>query len=212
MGYSLFKDFHPDGGQKEGFGPDRYWSGLFTLRFFTRMPCFLLSGTVYRKAVLRNFFFDEYLKNANDIDFFLRLSVKTKFLCVPSTSVIRRKTPDSISESASLNISPNTVLTLERFYHHCGRYKIIPARIFRRKISREYRGLARKYYRRGCRHAAVSLLKKAIGYYPFDPQYYREFLKALLLNNEDDNMPDWQMPEPLPPYITVSGKKIPFKV
>ncbi len=206
MAYSLFKDVYPDGREVEGFDDERYLSGWLTKNFYAKMPCILPSTTFFRKSALEDFFFDEALKKTEDIDAFLRLSLKVQLLCVPEICVIRKRTVDSISEQVSEGICPNTALLLERFYFHLGGDKVVPVKMAKRKISREYRGLARKHYRFGRRQAAISLFKKAINYYPLDPQYYKGLFKAMLLSRENDSLPHWQMPEPLPPYITVTKK------
>lgn len=206
VAYSLFKDVYPDGREIEGFGSERYLSGWLTRNFFGKMPCILPSATVYRKSVLEGFFFDEGLKKAEDIDALLRLSSKTQFLCVPEAFVIRRKTAGSITHQDSSDISPAVTLILERFYFQLGGDQIVPAKKAKYKFSRMYRSLGKKHYQKGHRNAAISLFKKAISYYPFEPHYYRELLKALFLSKKGDKMSDWQMPKPLSPYITVSQK------
>ncbi len=208
MAYSLFKDVYPDGREAEGFGGERYLSGWLTKNFYDRMPCLLPSTTFFRKSALEGFFFDEALKKTEDIDAFLRLSLKVQLLCVPEISVIRRKTIDGITSQVSEEICPNIILLLERFYFHLGGDKVVPAKMAKRKISREYRGLARKHYQKGHRQAAILLFKKAISYYPFDPQYYRGLFRAMLLSKENDRLPHWQIPKPLPTCITSFGKKI----
>jgi glycosyltransferase involved in cell wall biosynthesis len=207
MAYSSFKDIYPDGREAEGLSPERYLSGQLTMNYFGKMPCILPSATIFRKSAIEDLFFDEHLKYTEDIDFFLRLSAKTKFLYVPDVSVTRKVQPDSMSFEAGTNLSPNTVLILERFYLHLGGDKIVPAKTAKRKISRMYRSLARKHYRHGHRKAAISLFKKAISYYPYALQYYTGLLKAMLLSKEKDKLPDWQMPKPLPRYISTLEKE-----
>jgi len=201
MAYSLFANVFPDGRRKSGFERDRFFTGCLTNKYFERLPYILPSATVLRREVLKDFYFDEHLKFFEDIDFFLRLSTKTKFLCVPDASVIRRITDGSLVSEVKRNICPNIALILERFFYHYNDSRIVPVKSARKKISREYRSLAREHYRRGHRNAAIQLFGKAINQYPFDVQYYRGLLRALLLSRKNDKMPDWQMPEHLPPFI-----------
>lgn len=198
MAYSRYKNVYPDGREIERFGPDRYMSRRLTVDFFGKRPCFLPSATCYRKSVLKGFFHDENLENKVEVDFFLRLSVKTKFLCVPESFVIRRKVPNSMTFLSKGSICYTTVLVLERFYFQLGGDKVVPAAMAKHKISRKYRSLAKEHYKRGHRRAAISLYKKAMSYYPFDYHYYKGLLKALLLKPRDDRMPNWEMPKPLP--------------
>ncbi len=205
MAYSQFKDVYPDGREAQGFSRVRCLSGYLTKSFFDISPCILPSATFFRKFVLKGIFFDEALETSSDFDVFLRLSPKTQFLCVPEVCFIRRKTADSLIDKAIESISPNVALILERFYFHLGGDKIIPAKVAKRRISREYQNLARRHYNRGNRHAAISLYKKAISYYPFKVKNYKKLFHAILSRKEDP-MPQWQMPKPLPPYITVTKK------
>ncbi|HUW18476.1 MAG TPA: glycosyltransferase family A protein [Sedimentisphaerales bacterium] len=206
MAYSLFRDTYPDGKQADGFLRDRYMSGWLTKDFFGRMPTILPSATLYRTAVLAGFFFDEFLKDTEDLDFLVRLSARTPFLCVPQVSVTRRVMSDSMARIAADNLSPNVALILERFYFHLGGDKIVPARTAKRKISMMYRKLARKHCQLGHKQAAILLLRRAMAYHLFDRKHYKYLLKALLLGKKRDKMPHWQMPKPLSPVITVTLK------
>ncbi len=212
MAYSRFKDVYPDGRREFGFKNASFLSGNLTRYYFGQMPCIIPSATVLRREILKDFHFDEKLKLTEDIDFFLRLSAKTKVLAVPDAMVLRRIFGDNLSIQSQKNICPNTALTLERFFCHLNGGDIVPAELARKKISREYRSLARTHIKAGNRIAAIKLMKKAISYYPWDYHYYKKLLKTLCMSRKKDKMPDWQMPEPLPPYITVNNRKIPFSV
>jgi len=206
--YCLFRNRYPDGKEAIAFNSDRYMSGWLTINFFNRPPFIIPSATLFHRSVWKNFWWDEALRNCDDIDAFLRLSTITKFLCVPDVCIVRLKTSDSLTDLGNLSFSPTATLILERFYFHLGGDKIVPAAIAKRQISRHYRGMARQHYRAGNRRAAILLFKRAINYYPFGLKNYRGLLKALALSRKSDKMPNWQMPKPLPPYITVGGMKI----
>jgi glycosyltransferase involved in cell wall biosynthesis len=199
VAYCPFRYRYANGKEIEITGHGRNTSGWLTRNYFGKTPASIFpSSTLIKKTVLDGFFFDELLKNYEDYDFFLRLSTKTQFLFVPDIYVERREAPYSLVSLENRDISPNGPLILERFYFDLGGDKYVSSLTAKHKISRQYRRLAGEHSRRGHRKAAVSLLKKAIRYYPFDLQYYHEFLKALFLNKKKDKMPDWQMPEPLP--------------
>ncbi len=206
--YSLFKNLYPDGRVIDAFGSDRFFSGWLTKRYYKKTPCIAPSASLFRKSVLNNFWWDEAIKYADDIDAFLRISTRTKFLFVPDIYVQRRLTPSSLSYLHSVNLSFDAVFAFERFYFHSGGDKYVPSRVAKRKISRLYRGMAQKSYQNRCRNAAILLFKKTIDYYPFDPKNYKWLLRALLLSKKDDKIPHWQIPKPLPPYITVGEEKI----
>lgn len=207
VAYSLFKNIYPNRKEKVGFGPERFFSGWITEEYYKKTPYILLSASLFRKGVLKDCLWDESLNTYEDIDIFLRVSAKAKFLYIPDGFVIRRITSDSLSQSNKPPVSPNSALVFERFYFHLGGDKLIQAKIAKRKISRLYRSLAKHHYKEGHRRAASLLFRKAIGYYPFDPQYYRGLLKSLLLKRSGDKMPNWKLPKLLPPHIMVAGMK-----
>ena len=205
--YSLFKDRYPDGREIVGFNKDRYLSGNLTRKFFERTPFIVPSATLFRRCVWENFWWDEALRACDDIDAFLRISVRTKILCVPDVCIIRQITSDSLTRMGEETLSPTATLIFERFYLHLNGQKYVPFLTARHRISRTYRGLAKQHHKAGNRRAAILLLKKAIRYYPIDFKNYRRLLKALLLSKRSDKMTNWQMPEALPPYITVTQNK-----
>lgn len=205
LAYALFKDYYSDGSIKDGFKEDRFVSGCLTLKYFTKTPCFLPSSTILRRRCCDNAWFDESMRNYKDQDYFLRLSVKTKYLFVKETCVKRIVTSNSLS-AVKFNYYP--VFALERFYRCFGGDKLIPYRIYRLKMSKNYRGLGRKYLNEGCRKAAIMLYKKAVFYNPWSLRNLMGIAKSLLLSEKTDKMPDWRMPDPLPVYITVFGKRI----
>ncbi len=211
MAYAKCENVYPDGRREAVFEKASFLSGNLTRYYFGRMPCILPPATVLRKDCLNNFYFDEQLKLTEDIDFFLRLSVKTKFLCVPEVTVIRRIFGNNLSVQTQIAISPNTALILERFINYMNEDGPVPAKLARKRLSKVYRSLSRIHAKAGNRTAAVKLIKKAIACYPWDYRYYKKLLKALFMSRKKDKMPDWQMPEPLPPYIIVNGKEIECK-
>lgn len=202
MAYSMFINILPNGTQENGFKEDRFLSGTLVRNYFQKMPCILPSATVLRQETLNGLFFDENIKLGEDIDFFLRLSVKMKFLCVPETTVLRRILKGNISEQYETKISPNLILILERFFRHMNNNGIVPASLARKKISREYCSLAKTHAKASNRTAAIKLVKKAIKYYPFDNNHYKFLLRALFMSRKKDKISNWQMPKPLSATIT----------
>lgn len=201
LAYAPFSDCYAGGRAHVAFGPDRYISGWVTKDFFRRPPFVIFSTTLFRRKTLNGFWSDEALRSCNDIDGFLRLSTRTKFLCVPGVCVTRRITSDSLTLRNDLDISPLVALIYERFYFHLGGAEHIPWALARKWFNRLYRGLAKAHYKTGNRTAAITLFKRAVMYWPFDQHDYRGLLKTLLLDKKRDGLPGWRMPEPLPPYI-----------
>lgn len=212
MAYSQYEDHFLNGDIVEGVDKTRHFSGPMTRYFFGKMPCILPSTTFYRRDILSEFYHDESADEAGDIDFFLRLSARTHFLFVPESTVIRRRTAGSMTHCLDKSFSHILIRILERFYFVFGGDKIVPAWIAKKKFGRLYRGAARKHLQMGHRQAAINLSRKAIGYSPLNPKYYKDFVKALLLRRKSGVLSDWQMHEPLPPYIAALGKKIQYSV
>ncbi len=204
--YTRVVDLQPDGEKRELSSSERYRSGCITKYFFDFSPCLMPSATCFRRSVWKNVFWDEHLKRSPDYDVFLRISTKTKFLFVPSVSVTKRWYAENLSSVFSPEGAIDVAHILERFYFHLGGNKYVPLRMAKRKISHRYRKAAKISYTLGNRRAAISLLKKAIRYYPLDIRLYVDLLKVLLKSKKSDTMPDWQMPEPLPQYITVTQR------
>lgn len=197
-----------DGKTKPFAQENRYISGWTTKAFFKGGPCILPSATLFRKDILEGFYFDEaFLKIGEDNDFFLRLSVNTPFLFVPEAYVLRRETLGSLSKDVSVDNKCNVILAFERFYYCLGGDKFVPSILARRSISHKYRRAGKIVAQAHNRAAAITLFKRGIRYYPLDIRLYFDLLKSLLLSKKKDPNPDWQMPKPLPPYITVTQKE-----
>lgn len=205
LAYALFKNYYPDGKVEDGFKEDRYVSGRLTLEYYMKTPCFLPSSTIIRRTCCSNIWFDESLRNYDDQDYFLRLSVRTKYLFVKDTVIKRTITSASLSD-VKYNYLP--VFVFERFYRYLGGDKFVPHHIYRKKMSEHYRGLGRKHFNEGCRKAAVALYKKAVACHPYRMRNLTGLAKSLLLSEKTDNMPKWQMPDPPPPYIIAFGRRI----
>jgi len=202
--YTPVIELCPDGEKRELSQSKRCRSGWITRYYFDLSPRLMPSATCFLKSAWEIFFWDEALERSPDYDVFLRISTKTQFLFVPNTSIIKRSMPNSLSNAANPIGPIDGAHTLERFYFHLGGNKHIPLKVAKSKISHRYRKAGKVSYALGNRHAAISLFKKAIYYYPLDIRLYVDLLRTLLHSKKHDKMPDWQMPEPLPPYITVT--------
>ena len=173
---------------------ERCYSGDITANLFINSVVWP-SGAVVRKSVADGVTFDESLKNSEDFDFFLRLSVKGSFVFAKDVKVFRGSSADSLSNSCGINCS--RILVLERFYNHLGGKSIIPRSDAMKKLGHSYRRIAECYRKDMCRSASLVMYKKAIGYYPADIRLYPGLLRALCINKNNDKMPNWQMLSPL---------------
>ncbi len=210
--YTRVIEQHPDGTKREMSTPERYRSGWITRYYFDFSPCLMPSATCFRKSVWKGVFWDEALKRSPDYDVFLRISTKTQFLFVPDTFVIKRSQPDSLSSTFNPVGPIDGAQVLERFYFHLGGDKYVSLKLAKRKISHRYRKAAKVADALKKRHIAIELFKKAIRYRPLDGRLYTNMLTVLLKSRKNETPPDWQMPEPLPPYITAFGKKCENKI
>jgi len=131
--------------------------------------------------VLSNIRFDENFNKDEDFDFFLRLSLNTKFLFVPDAQVIRRVQINSLSRHESKRkVSLNKAKILNNFYYNLGGDKTVPKSLAMREISRIYRKTAFRYYEDGKPNAAIPIFKKAVSYNKFESKNYYGLLKALI--------------------------------
>ncbi len=205
--YTRVFELHPDGTKKELSTPERYRSGWITKYYFDFSPCLMPSATCFRKSVWENFFWDEALKRSPDYDLFLRISTISKFLFVPNTYVIKRWYPENLSSTTKPTSAIDVAHILERFYSHMGGDKYVSQKAVKNKISHRYRKAAKMASRLKNRQMAIQLLKKAILYKPLDGRLYINLIATLFESKKNQVSADWQMPEPLPPYITAFGKK-----
>ena len=185
-----------DGSKKSSYQKEFFSSGQITEKLF-RKTFIQTSAICFRKKILEGIFFDESLTNGEDVDAWLRVSTRTKFLFVPDIQIIYRQ------QTASLDSPPfhpkycNRIRVLERFYFRLGGNKYIPRKTAIRKISYAYRSAAKKAYNNSCRKAAIELIKTALQYQKWQIRLYLDLIKAYSINKKNDKMPDWQMPKPL---------------
>ncbi|PKL51073.1 MAG: hypothetical protein CVV39_00575 [Planctomycetes bacterium HGW-Planctomycetes-1] len=175
---------------------ERYVSGAITKELFKNSFIWPMAVLI-RRDILKDFWFDETLRNSDDNDAFLRLSVRTKFLFVPDIVVTRYSSPDAHSKASLITGSCNRARSLERFYFKLGGDKLVSRKAAFSKISRVYRRAAKRHRKGGYRNAAVKLYKKAVSYQPFDIRLYIGLTKVFLADSSKDKEPDWSMPEPL---------------
>jgi len=202
--YARVLILYPDGTRKEMTKAEACKSGWITKCFFEASPVLMPSAMCFRKAVCQAVFWDEALERTADYDFFLRCSTKVQFLFVPGTCVTKRWYPENLSCQKDPISFIEKAHVLERFFFQLHGKEYVPLRSANRKISRAYRKAAKISHSLGNRDAAIFLIKKAIKFYPADTRLYSGLLKILLKTNKGSNISNWQTPEPLPPYITVT--------
>jgi glycosyltransferase involved in cell wall biosynthesis len=123
-------------------------SGWVTKELFDHF--FLSQTCVVRAPLAKTQFYDEQLDLAEDVDYFLQLSCKTKFLYVPQAQMIRRMRSESLSQANGIpKIPEKKIRVLERFYYELGGDRFIPKRFALKRFSRQYRKMGRAYHRLG---------------------------------------------------------------
>ncbi|MCX5634506.1 MAG: hypothetical protein NTW55_01495, partial [Planctomycetota bacterium] len=197
----------PNGEKKEFGSPKRNVSGWITKSYFSYKPFLIPSVVSLRKDSCKGIFWDEKMRRISDYDYFLRISTKIQFLFVPDAQIIKRQLSDSLSSVKNPLGAINAALALDRFYFHLGGDEYVPLYLAKRKISHRYRKAGKVCQANGNKSTAILLFKRAISYNPFDPRLYWDMVKVLILSGKNDNLPDWQMPEPLPDEITVNGER-----
>jgi glycosyltransferase involved in cell wall biosynthesis len=183
----------PDG-REESDDVSRCLSGQITAHLFAYSTIWPMAVLI-RRAVLRDFWFDEGLKICDDNDAFLRLSAKTKILFVSDIEVKRGYSEDNHSQKYYTEGSYIRALSLERFYYQLGGDKFVPATIAKKKLSRCYRRAGERYRKAGYRRAAICLLHQAIQYKPSDIRLYIGLFRTMFIKK--DANPGWQMPAAL---------------
>jgi glycosyltransferase involved in cell wall biosynthesis len=184
-----------DGSTKPSYQKEFFFSGQVTAQLFKKT--FIQTSTIcFRRETLEGIFFDESLTNGEDVDVWLKVSTRTKFLFVPDVQIIYRQQapPDAAGFDSKCC---NRLRVLERFYFRLGGNKYIPRKIAVRKLSYAYRSAAKKAYNNSCRKAAIELIKTALQYQKWQIRLYLDLIKAYSINKKNDKMPDWEMPDKL---------------
>jgi len=192
--YGIIATFFEDGRVKPNHSSEQCKSGWITEDLF-KVGFVSAQATMFRSQVLDGFGFDESLQTAEDSDAFLRLSLKIKFLFVTDVYVNLRGSDTSLMVTAGINC--NRILSLDRFYYRLGGKSKISCFTARVKLSRACRQVAKRCFRAKNRKAAISLLLKAIYYWPVDLRLYVDLAKSLVMRKKNDNMPDWKFPDKL---------------
>lgn len=165
-------------------------SGHMTVNLF-RNSFILPSTCLIAKHALGEIRFDEALENAEDSDFFLRLSLNTKYLFMDGIIVEKNETPRSLANI----VSCNRIRSLERFFFRIDQQNRIPLKTAKKKLSKSYRQTAKSYHKLKNYRAANYLLLQAINYNPYRWNLYFEYGYVKLLSFFNDS--DWRHPEPL---------------
>lgn len=185
-----------DGTTQPSYQKEFFCSGQVTAKLFEK-TFIQTSAICFRKKVLDGLFFDESLTNGEDVDFWLRISARTKFLFVPDVQIKYRQQPASAEIPVFGIKNCSRVRVLERFYFKLGGDKYVPRRTAMRKLSNAWRSVAKKAIKADYRKAAIELTINALRYRPMQIRLYLDLLKAYRINKKDDKMPNWQMPKPL---------------
>lgn len=193
--YCMRTRLFEDGSIQPSYQKKFFSSGQVTARLFEK-TFIQTSAICFRKKVLEGLFFDESLANGEDVDVWLKVSTRTKFLFVPDIQITYRQQyfPDAAVFDPK---NCNRIRVLERFYFKLGGDKYVPRRTAIRKLGNAWRSAAKKAIKAGCRKAAIELTRKAISYRPMQIRLYLDLIKACCLVKKNDKMPDWQMPKPL---------------
>jgi glycosyltransferase involved in cell wall biosynthesis len=191
--YCMRTRLFEDGSMQPSYQKEFFASGQITELLFQKT--FIQTSTLcFKKNVLDGLYFDETLTNGEDVDMWLKVSIRTKFLFVPDIQIIYSQ---QSSENKFSVRNCNRPRVLERFYFKLGGDKYVCRQTAMQKISNAWRSAAKKAFNSSCRKAAIDLAKKAISYQRWQFRLYIDLLKAYTLNRKNDKMPQWHMPEPL---------------
>ena len=161
--YTTLHQHYTDGSTKKKYRKKHCVSGRITCNFFNVIFVFL-PALIVKKKFLEDCCFDESLVSSGDIDFILRLTLKTEFLYVDCDLVKRRVQIDSISRvNDGCLVSVNKAFVLERFYNKNKEVFSGKANACK-KISATYREIGKRYYNKKDFQNAIYSVKKAIHY------------------------------------------------
>jgi glycosyltransferase involved in cell wall biosynthesis len=195
VAYCGITQVYPDGRIVKNYRVKYCVSGWITESLFNKSYV-VCQISVIRRHLLKDFYFDESFKiMSEDVDFFLRLSLRTKFLFVPGVLTIHRVQTDSLSQRGGKNrIDHDKITVLERFYYDLGGKNAVSKATAMKRIGKAYRGIGLQYYEIGARKAAIEMLKRAASYLGFNFKTYSCLIKALLKPKYSDTIPDWNFP------------------
>ena len=123
-------------------------------------------GSIFPKKILKDStVFDTSLKVCSDYDFWLRLSMKYRFVALPEPTFKRRRHINNLS-TASFENYLTEFQVLERFYYEKGGNKIIPQKTAMKVLSKEGCRTGRYAIREGLYDQASQLLGQSFRRHP----------------------------------------------
>ncbi len=123
-------------------------------------------GSLFPRSILKDSVaFDTSLKVCSDYDFWLRLSIRHKFIALPEPVFKRRRHPANLS-AASLENYLTELKVLERFYYEKGGRKFIPEKIAQKVFSKKHYRAGRYAIREGAYDQALRLLGQSLRQQP----------------------------------------------
>lgn len=126
------------------------------------------TGAVVRSCSIGDLRFDEALKNMEDPDFFLKLSLRGAFLFVDDVKVTRTVTPGSLSS----RFTEDSLFVRERFYFELGGKDRMAKDVAFRKMSKICFRLGKKYYQANDYSKAKQMFLKSVKYHPLGMRAY----------------------------------------
>ncbi len=198
LAYCPWDKSFPDGSLRRRVQSPACVSGAVSDKLF--MGIFLsLVGTVVKRETLENFFFDEGLQVAGDVDGLLRLSLRTTFLHVPDVAFLYRARSGSLSFNQA-NARCHMLRVLERFYFRLGGMEHVPRDKALKRLSDVSLRAAKGFLEAGNYRAARFLCRYAFQYTPGRPKAAARWLQAALPWRRQAQS-QWQMLPPLPDEI-----------
>lgn len=123
-------------------------------------------GSMFPKKILKDStVFDTSLKVCSDYDFWLRLSMKYRFVALPDPTFKRRRHINNLS-TASFENYLTEFQVLERFYYEKGGNKVIPKKTAMKVLSKEGRRTGRYAIKDGLYDQASQLLGQSFRRHP----------------------------------------------
>lgn len=140
-----------------------------------------VQAAMFRKTCLTGILFDETVNRCDDIDFFLRLSLKAPFLYVPSRLVNRNVLESSVSREGGVGIpSVERIDVYKKAYFELGGSRLVSRESARKRFFHLYKAAAERYLAGDDIITARRLYRSALRYRMFDAACYWGIVQCLI--------------------------------
>lgn len=150
-------------GQIQGRCRRKLYSGAITTPLFQNTFVHSCGSLFPKEALQEAGKFDASLPVCSDIDLWLRLSLKHRFVALPEPTFMRRRHSGNLSTPSTRNMITQLEV-LKRFYYQNGGANVIPRRIAMRRFCQEECRIARCALRQADFRLAKSFFRQSLSH------------------------------------------------